>query len=207
MDLVKELFDIKPKCNTLVESRFKEFESLGKTGNEEDLFSELSFCVLTANWSAKGGIRAQKEIGNGFITLTEEKLIEALKTVGHRFPKARAKYIVSNRWIVGSLKDLIRKDPFEAREYIVKNVKGIGWKESSHFLRNCGISNLAILDKHIMRLMKEANLLEEVPKSGWTKKKYIEIEEKLRPISKKVGEPIGKLDLYMWFMAKKTIDK
>ncbi|BBE30339.1 putative N-glycosylase/DNA lyase [Tepiditoga spiralis] len=207
MDLVKELFNIKPECNTLVENRFKEFENLGKNGSEEDLFSELSFCVLTANWSAKGGIRAQKEIGNGFINLSEEKLIEALKSVGHRFPKARAKYIVSNRWIIGNLKALIKKDPFEAREYIVKNIKGISWKESSHFLRNCGISNLAILDKHIMRLMIKAGLLNELPKSGWSKKKYIEIEEKLRPISKKFEEPIGKLDLYMWFMAKKSVDK
>ena len=131
-DLVNHLEGIRDEARTLVETRWEEFENLKKNGDEEELFAELSFCVLTANWSAQGGIKAQKTIGRGFATLPQEELAEMLVSVGHRYPQARAEYIVSNRWIIGRLKALIEEpDP---REFLVKNVKGLGWKESSHFL-------------------------------------------------------------------------
>jgi len=61
-DLVNHLEGIRDEARTLVETRWEEFENLKKNGDEEELFAELSFCVLTANWSAQGGIKAQKTI-------------------------------------------------------------------------------------------------------------------------------------------------
>ncbi|QTA37752.1 N-glycosylase/DNA lyase [Thermosipho ferrireducens] len=200
---IESIFD---KAKPLVEERWAEFEILGKKGSEEDLFLELSFCVLTANWTARGGIKAQKEIGSGFIRFSEEELEEALRKVGHRFPKARAKYIVENRWIIGKLRKIINLPLFEAREFLVKNVMGIGWKEASHFLRNAGFCDIAILDKHILKLMKKFRLINEIPK-GWSKKKYLMYEEKLRGVSNKLGECLGKLDLYLWYYVKGQVDK
>jgi len=106
---------------------------------------------LTANWTAQGGIKAQKLIGKaGFIHLDEDELSKKLSELGHRFPKARASYIIKNRKIIGQLKQLTTIDPFEAREWLVNNAIGIGYKEASHFLRNTGVEKLAILDRHVL---------------------------------------------------------
>jgi N-glycosylase/DNA lyase len=207
-ELINELNGIKPAIKDRVEERFDEFTELGEKGDKLDLFSELSFCVMTANWSSKGGINAQKYIGKeSFASLDEKNLNKKMKEVGHRFPNARTKYIVANRWIIDELPEIIKKNPYEARKYIAKNVKGIGWKEASHFLRNIGVRDLAILDKHIMRIMHKNDMISEIPKSGWSEKKYLDIEEKLRPLSLKFGEDMGKLDLYLWYLAKGSIDK
>ncbi len=206
MNLIEVIESVWDEAKVGVEKRWKEFQALGERGREEELFRELSFCILTANWSAVGGIKAQMEIGSGFLELNEEELEWALRKVGHRFPHARASYIISNRWLVGKLKKIINEPEEKAREYLVKHVKGIGWKEASHFLRNVGKGNVAILDKHILRLMLKAGLVNDVPK-GWSKKRYITYEEKLKPVAQHFSIPLGKLDLFLWYSVKKRIDK
>ncbi|HOK87199.1 MAG TPA: N-glycosylase/DNA lyase [Fervidobacterium sp.] len=202
--LIEQLEKVREEARALVESRWQEFETLRKTGNEEELFAELSFCVLTANWSAQGGMKAQKIIGKGFANLPKDELTKMLVDVGHRYPQVRAEYIVSNRWIISQLRTLIEEpDP---REFFVKNVKGLGWKESSHFLRNVAFRDYAILDKHMLRVMLQYELIDEIPK-GWTKKKYLDYEERLKNVAEGFGECLGKLDLYLWYMIKHTVDK
>jgi len=202
--LIEQLEKVREEARALVESRWQEFETLRKTGNEEELFAELSFCVLTANWSAQGGMKAQKIIGKGFANLPKDELTKMHVDVGHRYPQVRAEYIVSNRWIISQLRTLIEEpDP---REFFVKNVKGLGWKESSHFLRNVAFRDYAILDKHMLRVMLQYELIDEIPK-GWTKKKYLDYEERLKNVAEGFGECLGKLDLYLWYMIKHTVDK
>jgi N-glycosylase/DNA lyase len=205
-ELVLQVEKIFKEATPMVEKRWEEFLALGKNGSEEELFGELSFCVLTANWSARGGIKAQKEIGDGFVRFSKSDLENALKKVGHRFPLARASYIISNRWLVGKMRDVLSMPTFEAREYVVKNVKGIGWKEASHFLRNAGKGDVAILDKHIMRMMLGAGIIDEIPK-GWSKKRYLDYEARLKPLAEYFHMPLGKLDLYLWYNVKKSVDK
>jgi N-glycosylase/DNA lyase len=85
------------------------------------------------------------------------------------------------------------------REWLVKNVKGIGMKEAGHFIRNMGLSNnqLAILDVHILKNLKEFGIIEKIPKS-LTKKEYLKIEDRMREFSKKIGIPLDELDLLLW---------
>ncbi|MDY6896098.1 MAG: N-glycosylase/DNA lyase [Thermotogota bacterium] len=206
--LVNKIEELKFTIKDEVERRFEEFKQIGQNGDELDLFSELSFCVLTANWRAKGGIKAQKIITKeGFAYYSEEQLISKLREVGHRFPNTRSRYIVENRWIIGRLKNLLQKDILESRRSLVENIKGIGWKEASHFLRNVGKEDVAILDKHILRIIKDYNLVKEIPKPSWTEKKYTKLENQLRAFSQMIGEPLGKLDLYLWYMETGQIDK
>ena len=89
------------------------------------------------------------------------------------------------------------KDPKELREFLVKNVKGYGYKESAHFLRNVGYKNLAILDRHILRNLLRYNVIDEIPKS-LTPKKYFEIENKFLEFSNKLNIPMDHLDLLFW---------
>ena len=181
-----------------IENRMKEFESF-KEKSDEEIFNELCFCLLTANFNAEGGIRIQKEIGEGFSKNSEKELAKKLSALGHRFPNARARYIFEAQKHKKGLKKNLESfdDECEAREWIVKNVKGLGFKEASHFLRNIGYQNVAIIDFHIIDLLVKNNLIEK-PKTI-SKKNYTEIEKVLEKISKKTGLSLGELDLYLWY--------
>jgi N-glycosylase/DNA lyase len=184
--------EIKP----LVDSRIKEFEGLGRKDNDA-LFKELCFCILTANFNAERGIKIQNELGNGFLNLSEIELAEKLKGLGHRFPNARAKYITEARSIKNRLKEILSKGEESAREFLAENIKGIGYKEASHFLRNIGFKNLAIIDFHILDVLEEHKIIEK-PKC-LSKSKYIEIENKLSELAQKLNMNLAELDLYLWY--------
>ena len=134
---------------------------------------ELCFCILTANFNAERCIKISEKLGNGFLNLSEDRLVEKLKVLGHRYPRSRAKYIVEARKYIDSLKEIIIenfKDENELRKWFVENVKGIGYKEASHFLRNIGFSNLAIIDFHTIDILAKYKLIQK-PKT-LTKRKY-----------------------------------
>jgi N-glycosylase/DNA lyase len=84
------------------------------------------------------------------------------------------------------------------RDWLVKNVKGLGMKESSHFLRNVGYKDLAIIDFHIVDLLEREKLIER-PKTI-TPKKYLEIEETLTKLGEKTSLNLAELDLYLWYL-------
>jgi N-glycosylase/DNA lyase len=181
-----------------VDSRIREFKETGKK-SENEIFKELCFCILTANFSAERGIKIQKEIGNGFLKLSEKDLASKLSELGHRYPKIRAKFIAEARKHKNSLKETIESFGSEenAREWVVNNVKGLGYKEASHFLRNIGFENLAIIDFHIIDILVRNKLIER-PKT-LTKKKYLEMENILRKLAKRLNMNLAELDLYLWY--------
>jgi len=140
------------------------------------------------------------EIGDNFLSLPKDELIESLKKLGHRFPKSRAEYIIHARKDLDKLAEILKTvdDEFAIREWLVKNVKGIGYKEASHFLRNIGFKDLSIIDFHIIDLLVRYGLIER-PRS-LTRRRYLEIERLLRRISEELGISLAELDLYLWFM-------
>jgi N-glycosylase/DNA lyase len=97
-------------------------------------------------------------------------------------------------------------EPKQLREFFVGNIKGIGYKEASHFLRNIGIFGLTILDKHILRTLHEYKMLEALPKS-LTRKRYLQYAEKLFEFSRKLEINIDELDLLLWSMKTGKIMK
>src|SRR3989344_109980 len=176
-----------------VENRLKEFE------NRKERFSELCFCLLTANSKAKTAINIQNELGEeGFLNYDRDKIRDSIITNKHRFPNNKSNFIIEARKFKNIREVLNGKDEFEAREFLVKNVKGLGYKEASHFLRNVGYKNLSILDRHIINLMVENKIIER-PKS-LTKKKYFEIEKKFKEICGEVKMSCAELDMYMWYL-------
>jgi len=187
------------EVKNLVNTRIREFKENGAKSNGE-IFIELCFCILTANFNAGKAIKIQTEIGKDFLTLPESQLAEKLKRLGHRYPNTRAKYIVKARKYKNSLKEVISSSNVEdeLREWLVKNIKGIGYKEASHFLRNIGYTNFAIIDFHITDLLARYKLLEK-PKA-LTKKEYFKIENLLREIAEKSNLNLAELDLYLWYM-------
>jgi len=183
----------------LVDTRLREFKEIGN-GPSNEIFKELCFCILTANFNAERSMKIQRQIGDEFSTISKSDLVKKLRELGHRFPNTRARYIVDARKHENSLKDIVKmfNDDNELREWIVKNVKGIGYKEASHFLRNIGYTSFAIIDFHIIDILTKHNIIEK-PKV-LTKRKYLEIEDLLGKIARKLNLNSAELDLYLWYM-------
>ncbi|MGB9758802.1 MAG: N-glycosylase/DNA lyase [Thermoproteota archaeon] len=198
-DFIDELKSLKKEIGEKVDKRIKEFEEIKKRG-EKDVFKELCFCILTANFTAKGGIKIQEEIDDGFLMLSKEGLEEKLRSLGHRFPKARAEYIFEARKHIKDVFNIVSSNLTgkEIREYLVKNIKGLGYKEASHFLRNVGYKDVAIVDRHILRFLSTNGLINFESKS-LTRKRYLEAEKILEAIARKLNLSLAELDLYIWY--------
>jgi len=188
-------------CDT-IGCRVNELEENGKCGNSR-LFNELSFCLLTANFNAEKSLKIQDELGNGFYTLPEDKLVSELKRLGHRFPNARSQYIINARQHRNKLRKIIDDlsgDEIALREWFVKNVKGLGYKEASHYLRNIGFKNYAIIDFHIIDILADNGYIERPKSKSLNRRLYLEIEEVLKKIAKRLSLNLSELDFYLWYM-------
>ena len=206
-DLITKIKNIqkRAKIYNLIQNRLKEFQSIDKK-NDEELFSELAFCILTANFNAERTIKIQQSLGKSFLVSSEEELSNQLRSLGHRYPNTRAKYIVEARNKLQELKTLLdNKNEIEIRAWLAKNIKGLGMKESSHFLRNIGFKNVAIIDFHILDIL-ERHRLANKPKT-LTPKKYIEIEQILTDIAKKLDISLAELDLRLWYLETRKVLK
>lgn len=181
------------QTNKIIEQRLQEFKNCGKQSTES-WFSELCFCILTANSKAENAIKIQQEIGiSGFINLPEPEIANVIKKNKHRFHNNKAKYIVAARKFKDIKEILLDKSGPDAREFIVKNIKGLGYKEASHFLRNVGYDDVAIIDRHILRFMHNQNLIATIPKH-LSKKFYFKCEQ----ILSQFGITLSRLDLIIW---------
>ena len=190
MDLLKEY----EKRKDIIKKRLEDFSNIKK----EDYFYEACFCILTPQSSAKSCWKA--------ILLLQEKDFEN-KNVNPveylndriRFHINKSKYLLEfkKKWLVIKNKLEEIKNSRELREWLVENVKGYGYKEASHFLRNIGHRNVAILDRHILKNLHKLNVINEIP-ATLTPKKYFEIENKFIEFSNKVNISMDELDLLFW---------
>ncbi len=192
----------KTRAEKIVKERIKEFMAKNKESNDE-WFSELCFCILTANSKAKTAINIQNELGfKGFSEKSEKELAEVIFRNKHRFSAMKAKYLVNARQymdIKGLVEKLLPKGQEFARNELAKIIPGIGLKEASHFMRNVGFFDLAILDRHILALLKEYGYIEKAPKT-LTKNEYLRIEKIFQKLAKEFNMSAAELDLTMWCM-------
>jgi N-glycosylase/DNA lyase len=195
----------KSEVSDIIKNRINEFKSVDKKSNDV-LFKEMCFCILTANYNAEKSIKIQNEIGECFLTDSKNQISMKLKKYGHRFYNIRAEYISESLKCKEKLKEIIRfHDKKALRDWIVNNIKGLGYKEASHFLRNIGFDDYAIIDFHILNILIDYNIIKR-PKTI-TKKKYLEIEEILKKLAKKTDLTLAELDLYLWYMETEKILK
>ena len=189
-----------------IERRVREFESTWQSATDEELFVELAFCILTPQSKATVCWRAVENLRDTGILWSGEPEDIAEYLVGVRFKYTKARNIVKAREFFSEdgrikIREILSRfeSPREMREYLVRNVRGMGYKEASHFLRNIGLGqNLAILDRHILRNLVSLGVIEDMPKN-LTGRKYKEIEEKMRKFAEKIGIRMDYLDLILWF--------
>ncbi len=202
------------KIKTEITSKLVEFKQIWNKKDDIRIFKELLFCLLTPQSKAENAWEIIKNLEkkNLLFEAKENILVNELRMV--RFRRNKAKYVRNAQKLFvkdgkPKITDVLKrfKSPFEIREWLVKNVKGLGYKEASHFLRNVGLGgDLAILDRHILNALSKFGIIEALPKT-LTRKKYIEIEEKVRNFSKKVDIPLSHLDFVFWQIQTKRIFK
>ena len=192
-----------------IRKRLNEFDEVWRKGNDARLFEELVYCIFTAGASARMGLNSVAAVSSLLLEGKSAEMTRALKKAGaHRFPAARPRYIVITRdYLRTNFDMLLRKklrsfsDPFERRDWLAqeKQIKGLGYKEASHFLRNIGVKGHAILDKHVMRCLAEIGVV-DAAKPPATRKKYLEIEQKYLRFAKDIRINCDELDLVLWSM-------
>lgn len=180
-----------------IEKRLAEFE---QPKTDEQLLQELTFCLLTPQSKAKTCWKSVESLtSKGFLYTGSEKQIKS--NLICRFPNNKTRYVILAREKFPEVKNAIKEwgnEPIELRNFLVKNIKGYGMKEASHFMRNIGLGQeIAILDRHILKNLKKYNTITEIPNS-LTQKKYIEIEEQMKKFSEKIKIPMDELDLLFW---------
>jgi N-glycosylase/DNA lyase len=190
----------KSNVRKAVNARMLEFTEVSRSGSDR-WFEELTYCLLTAYSSARMGYKCVAALteDNTLLKSEVEGIRICLREQGHRFAEKRAEYIFSAREYASNIKELLQsqKSSRHAREWLVTNIMGLGMKEASHYLRNVGYFDLAIIDRHILSNMVELKIIPEAPKS-LTKKRYLEYEVVLDSAAKKLGMPLGEMDLYLW---------
>jgi len=188
-----------------IRQRLLEFQAVWN-GPDERIFSELAFCFCTPQSKAKSCWSAVSELQtSGLLYSGSQDQIKKTLHKKVRFHNNKSGYILHARGLFTEKGKLAVKKkllelgtPYDMREWIVQNVKGIGYKEASHFLRNIGMGQgLAILDRHILKNLKKHGVIREVPKT-LTPKRYKEIEGQMREFSRKAKIPMDELDLLFW---------
>lgn len=184
--------------------RLYEFSGTWKKRNNKKRMLELFFCLLTPQskarlcWAAVMKLKEHDLLINGGV-----KNISACMD-GVRFKNNKALYIYHARDQFARIDKAVRthSDIFRLRDWLVKNVKGLGMKESSHFLRNIGLGdNISILDRHVLKNLVLLGVIDRIPQNI-SRRKYIEIEDRMRRFSKNIKIPLVQLDLLLW--AKET---
>ncbi len=199
-DLIKIINNLKEsEVMNVINSRIKEFAAF-KEESIQKIFREMCFCIMTANCGAEKCIEIHNRMEDDFLILDRMQLAEKFKECGYRFPNIRSRYIIEARNYIADLEEKLNQSnrDYSLREWIVKHIKGLGFKEASHFLRNIGYEDYAIIDFHIIDVLVKYNLIEK-PKT-LTKKKYIEIESILRKMGEILKVNLAELDLYLWYL-------
>jgi len=190
-----------------IKARISEFESVWQNEPDERLWEEMVFCFFTGGCSARMGMRSVEAVRPLLLAGEQAELAEALRG-RHRYPNARAGYIVASRDFLQEHCNLrLREkllsfdDDLERRDWLVKEkrIKGLGYKEASHFLRNIGLKGYAILDKHVLRSLAELGIIEDATPPA-TRAKYLAAEEKLKQLARRTRIDFDELDLVLWSM-------
>lgn len=204
---IQPLRDLYEKRKGAIQARLTDFSRVPPSA----YFYELAYCLMTPQSSAIHAdhvveiLRARGFLENGFdpedVLRTREYYI--------RFHKNKARYLLEIRLTMDTILSALSNGHSSdaVREWLVKNVKGLGYKEATHFLRNIGRNDgLAILDRHILRNLHRYGAVRRIPAS-LTKKQYLSIEKRFKEFSNIIGIPLDELDLLFWSMETGAIRK
>lgn len=199
--LLNKIKEVQKQIKPQVKARMSELSA--NNTSYESLFHELCFCLLAANTSSAMAWKMCDNISaKEFLELPYEDLRKRLNQLRCRFYNKRSQYIVLAReFDLQKLRELSKE---KKRKYLIQ-IKGIGMKEASHYLRNIGYNDYAILDKHVINILKEHKIIRQ--SKALTPKRYLAIEKKLQEYCDELKITQGELDFYLWFLKTNAVMK
>jgi len=204
-ELIEELKRDYRSKRPLIEKRLAEFRKRYKKGDRA-IFEELCYCIVTAGSSAKMGTKTVEALQDILHSGSMAELRNRAREHRLRFWRVRTAYIYVTREYLKAAFGLKLRHLLESfdgrdarRDFFAQNksVKGLGYKEASHFLRNIGYPGYAILDKHIMNSLREMGVISKSMRHT-TRAGYLEIEKRLEQFAAEIGIDMDHLDLLLW---------
>jgi N-glycosylase/DNA lyase len=172
---IKQVRQIYKNKKADFEKRIAEFKSVWRSGSEAAVLHEMIFCIFTPQskavncWKCVTSIIENKLMMNGttqdLLKLKEINLVRFKNKKAAFAVMARDKFMKNNRV---ELRKFLSgfKNVYEMRDWLVENIKGYGYKEASHFLRNIGFTDdITILDRHILKNLRLMGAIKRVPES------------------------------------------
>jgi N-glycosylase/DNA lyase len=195
--VLQQLYQSYGERREAIQERLKDFSRVPAS----QYFYELAYCILTPQSSAVNAgkaverLRARNFYGNPF----DPEPILFQKDFYVRFHKTKARLLLQLREKYPQILRLLSdgRPTVLLREWLVEHVNGFGYKEASHFLRNIGHHDVAILDRHILKNMKRFGVVKTIPKT-LTPKQYLKLERQFHRFADVVGIPLDDLDLLFW---------
>lgn len=197
-----------------IRGRLSEFAKIRERGSDERLWEEMVFCFFTGGCSARMGLKSIEAVRPHLMHGDRKQIADALAGA-HRYPNARARYVVESREFLKEHCGLQLRSKLESfdcrlarRDWLVreKGIKGLGYKEASHYLRNIGFCGYAILDKHVLRCLADLGIIDD-PKPPNTRARYLTVENKLKQLTEALEIDFEELDLVLWSMKTGVILK
>lgn len=190
-----EVYRLHSERRGAIKKRLEDFAAVQRS----EYFFELAYCLLTPQSSAVHAARAVERLRTA--TMTVENVVAILRDRGSyiRFHNTKARHILRAKERFPEIAEMIKDGmrPPELREWLAHNVEGLGWKESSHFLRNIGHRNLAILDRHILKNLHYHDVIPLIPEA-LTPVRYRTIEQEFLAFGDQIGISMDELDLVFW---------
>ncbi len=190
-----------------IERAIGSFEGKLYQSEDAELFDELIYVLLAAGSSASSALRGANAI-KGIYAETPippcEQIARKLHSNHCRFHTVRAGYIHSAltffraRGLKSSLLKELAGGKEYLRDYLVRNIRGMGYKAGSHFLRNVGLFGLAILDRHIVHALIELGLIDSNSRPPTSRADYLRLESLFQATARELNFTVEELDLLLW---------
>jgi N-glycosylase/DNA lyase len=194
-----ELLSVHAGRKKEIQMRLRDFTLVPR----HEYFYELAYCLLTPQSSAVNAGKVISLLKDRDFHNHPFDPIGILRNRNHyiRFHATKARRLLEMQEMFPAIDAKLSDGSTgeDIRAWLVVHVRGLGWKEASHFLRNIGHRDLAILDRHILRNLIRAGVLREVPRT-LTPRHYLEIEKKFRRFCSRIGIPMDEMDLLFWSM-------
>lgn len=210
----RELLELYELRGEEIRNRLLEFKETFQKADDLQIFHELSFCILSSGVGPKIAGQCMRAMGEKLAKGEEDELLGRIEAI-HKYAENASRYIVFTREYLKEehgflLKSLVSsfEDRVERRDFFAKNpgIKGLGYMQASHFLRNLGFSGYAILDRNNLASLFELGIIGET-KYPLTKKRYLETESLMTEAAHELGISPDEFDLLLWSRKRKYIPR